>query len=596
MAVDDTFHHRFMAKRSKSRRPATAQTRPAPQTVSAPIRSASTSWLIAIALVLLTVAVFAQLRTHDFVDLDDTGYVVQNPNVTTGLTAANVQWAFTPTGYAANWHPLTWMSHQIDASLFGGNPGPQHLVNLAWHVANVLLLFALLQFMTGAVWRSAFVAGAFAVHPAHVESVAWIAERKDVLSTFFWLATTFMYVAWARRPATWRYAAMIGLFVLGLMAKPMLVTLPFTLLLLDIWPLDRTSVPPRQRIVEKLPLFALALASSYITAVVQQKGGAIGSLALVPMSTRLANAVVAYGHYLRVLVSPSELAVFYPYVKVLLAVTVLNSLVVLLAISVIAWRIRRTQPAVLVGWLWFLGTLVPVIGFVQIGTQAYADRYTYVPYIGLFIAIAWSVVAFTGRRRWPPVLIGATGLAVLLAFAVMAHAQTATWRNAETMWLQAVRVTTNNARAHDQLGVIYAQRGEIARASTEFQLALQASPDPSDERFIEPNLGRSLAAQGKVAEAVPHLLRAIQYQPDQAEFRHQLALAYVGLDRRDEALAAWREAVRINPNYEEAYFGMAIVLAGAHRNAEAIQALQEVLRINPSRTDARDAIRSLGGK
>jgi len=587
-----------MAKRNKSKRPASVPTRPStlPAGPHAWTPSTRTTWLIAVGLALLTIAVFAQVGSHDFVDLDDTGYVVQNPHVTTGLTAANVEWAFTPTGYAANWHPLTWISHQIDASLFGVNAGPQHLVNVGWHVANVLVLFALFRFMTGAVWRSAFVAAAFAVHPAHVESVAWIAERKDVLSTFFWLATTFMYVAWVRHQASWRYAAMIGLFALGLMAKPMLVSLPFTLLLLDVWPLQRSSAPLAQRIVEKLPLFALALASSYITAIVQQKGGAIGSLALVPMTARLANAVVACGHYLRMLVWPSGLAVFYPYVKLLSRASVLSSLFVLIAITAVAWRMRRDQPAMLIGWLWFLGTLVPVIGLVQIGTQAYADRYTYIPYIGLFAAVAWSAVSVANRARLSPALPAGIGGAIVLAFAVVAHAQAATWQNAETMWLQAVRATTGNARGHNQLGVIYAQRGELVKASAEFQLALQSSPDPSDERLIEPNLGRSLVAQGKVAEALPHLLRAIQYQPDQAEFRHQLALANVGLGRTDEALAAWQQAVRINPNYEDAYFTMGIVLAGAHRYAEAVHAFQEVVRINPSRTDARDAIKSLNGK
>jgi tetratricopeptide (TPR) repeat protein len=586
-----------MAKRTHPRRPAAGHVRPPLSPASTTGSAPSTSWLIAVALALLHHRrVFAQVRSHDFVDLDDTGYVVENPHVTTGLTAENIAWAFTPTGYAANWHPLTWISHQIDASLFGVSAGPQHVVNLAWHVTNVLLLFALLRWLTGAVWPSAFVAAAFAVHPAHVESVAWIAERKDVLSTFFWLATTYMYVAWVRRPASWRYAAMIGLFILGILAKPMLVTLPFTLLLLDVWPLARRGKPLSERIVEKLPLFALAVASSYITAIVQQKGGAIGSLELVPMTARLANATVAYGHYLRVLVWPSDLAVFYPFVKHLPSASVIGSLVVLIAITVVAWRMRRDQPAMLVGWLWFLGTLVPVIGLVQIGTHAYTDRYTYIPYIGLFVAIAWTAVTLSGRIRLSPLVLGGAGLAIVLAFAVVAHAQTATWRNAETMWRQAVSVTTNNARGHDQLGVIYARRGELPKASAEFQLALQSSPDPSDERLIEPNLGRSLIAQGKVAEALPHMLRAIQYQPDQAEFRHQLALAYIGLDRQDDALAAWREAVRIDPNYSDAYYAMGIVLANARRTDEAVRAFQEVLRINPSRTDAREAIRSLTGK
>jgi len=570
-------------------------TRPAAAPLRVATESTGTPLWIALALAILTIVVFAQIGSHEFVDLDDTGYVVENPRVTSGLTADNVRWALT-SGYAANWHPLTWMSHQLDASLFGTKPGPQHLVSLGWHVANVLMLFALLKLMTGATWRSAFVAGAFAVHPVHVESVAWMAERKDVLSTFFWLASTWMYVAWVRRPVAWRYASMLGLFALGLMAKPMLVTLPFTLLLLDVWPLGRTATPLSRRIAEKLPLFALALASSIITAIVQEQGGAVGSLELVPMTTRLASVVVAYAHYLRALFWPSDLAVFYPFVKQLGAGLVAASLMALAVVTAIAWRLRRDQPAVLIGWLWFLGTLVPVIGLVQIGTHAYADRYTYVPYIGLMIAVAWGVTWVAGRVGVSRAALVGVGLAAVLGLAYAGHAQAATWRNAETMWVQAVRVTDHNARGHNLLGVIYARRGEAAKATAEFQLALQSDPDLSEARLIEPNLGRSLMAEGKVADALPHLVRAIGFQPDRADLQHELALAYVGLARNDEALAAWQEAVRINPNFEEAYFTMGIVLAANHRNAEAVRAFHEVVRINPSRTDARDAIRSLTGK
>lgn len=586
-----------MAKRNRSKaRPAPgpriSQTGAAPKP---PSTSTATALLIGLALAVLTVAVFAQIGSHDFVDLDDTGYVVENAHVTTGLNADNVEWAFT-SGYAANWHPLTWMSHQLDASLFGTKPGPQHLVSLGWHVANVLLLFGLLRFMTGATWRSAFVAGAFAVHPVHVESVAWMAERKDVLSTFFWLASTWMYVAWVRRPAPWRYASMLGLFVLGLMAKPMLVTMPFTLLLIDVWPLGRTTTPLSRRVIEKLPLFALAAVSSIITAIVQQQGGAVGSLDLVPITTRLANVVVAYGHYVRALFWPSDLAVFYPFVKDLAAGLVTASLASLLIITAVAWRLRRDQPAVLIGWLWFVGTIVPVIGLVQIGMHAYADRYTYIPYIGLLIAVAWLATSIATRLGINRVALGAVGLVVVLVLAYGAHAQAATWRNAETMWIQAVGVTRNNARGHNLLGVIYARRGEAARATAEFQIALQSDPDPSDARLIEPNLGRSLMAEGKVAEAVPHLVRAIQYQPQRADLCHELGLAYAGLGRNADALAAWQQAVRINPNFEQPYYAMGIVLAAAHRTAEAVRAFQEVVRINPSRTDARDALRSLTGK
>jgi len=578
----------------KSTRPAGARGLQTPGSPGLKTRG-SIDTFIALALVLVTVAIYAQVISHDFVDLDDTGYVVTNTHVNTGLTADNIRWAFT-TGYAANWHPVTWISHQLDVTLFGMRPGAAHAMNVAWHVLNTLMLFGLLRVMTGAVWRSAFVAALFAVHPVHVESVAWIAERKDVLSTFFWLASTWAYVAWVRRPAVWRYGAMLVLFALGLMAKPMLVTLPFTLLLLDIWPLGRGAVAWSRRITEKLSLFALVIASSIITAIVQRQGGAVGTLDLIPISDRLANAVLSYGRYLKVLVWPVDLAVFYPYVRQLPVPEVAGAGLVLAAITTMAWRLRASQPYLLVGWLWFIGTLVPVIGLVQIGTQALADRYTYVPYIGLFVAAAWGGRAFAVRRHVGPVLLRVVSAAIVVAFGAVAFAQTRTWANSETMWLRAVTVTTGNTWAHNSLGVIYGNRGDTDQALLHFREALRLNPDLSEARNIYANLGHALIVQGKIAEALPNLLRAKELNPDRADVSNELGLAYFGLDRKEEALAAWREAVRINPQFEAAYFTMGIVLAGSNRVDEARQAFLEVLRINPTRKDAQDALKSLGGK
>jgi len=579
--------------------------RPRPASVSDGAPGLKTRGSIALALVLITVAIYAQVISHDFVDLDDTGYVVTNTHVNTGLTADNIRWAFT-TGYAANWHPVTWISHQLDVTLFGVRPGPAHAMNVAWHVLNTLMLFGLLRLMTGAVWRSAFVAALFAVHPVHVESVAWIAERKDVLSTFFWLATTWAYVEWVRRPAAGRYGAMLALFALGLMAKPMLVTLPFTLLLLDIWPLGRdaaSSLPLgrdaaswSRRLIEKLPLFALVTASSIITAIVQRQGGAVGTLDLIPISDRLANAIVSYGRYLKVLVWPVDLAVFYPYVRQLPVLEVAGAGLVLAALTTMAWRLRASQPYLLVGWLWFIGTLVPVIGLVQIGTQALADRYTYVPYIGLFVVIAWGGRAFALRRHVGPVLLRVVSAAIVVALGAVAFAQTRTWANSESMWLRAVTVTTGNTWAHNSLGVIYGNRGDTEAALPHFREALRLNPDLSEARNIYANLGHALIVQGKVAEALPNLLRAKELNPERADVCNELGLAYFGLDRKEEALAAWREAVRINPQFEAAYFTMGIVLAGDHRVDEARHAFLEVLRINPTRKDAQDALKALGGK
>lgn len=548
--------------------------------------------LLAAGLALLTIAVYAQVASHAFVDLDDGGYVVNNPHVNTGLSWTNLQWALT-SGYAANWHPLTWMSHQLDVSLFGVASGPHHIVNVAWHVAGTLVLFGLLRAMTGAMWRSAAVAALFAVHPVHVESVAWLAERKDVLSAFFWFATTWAYVAWVRRPGSWRYAAIVCLFALGLMSKPMVVTLPFTLLLLDVWPLQRNGIPIASRIVEKLPLFAMAAGSSIVTAIVQQQGGAVGALTVISLTSRLANVVVSYARYLKMLVWPVDLAVLYPYVFNLPVAIVLFSGVVLGAISVGAWLVRKSNPAAIVGWLWFLGTLVPVIGFVQFGMHALADRYTYIPYVGLFLAIVWGVRDAATRLGIPQTALRAVALVTIVALAVAARAQVATWASTETMWKRAVAVTVNNPRAHNSLGAVYGNAGRTAEATAEFQEALRLNPDLTDAKDILPNLGRSLIAQGKTAEAIPFLERARQLNPERADVCHQLGVAYLAVDKRAEALASFREAVRLNPRFDEAFFAMGLVLAAEGRIEEARRALTEVLRINPARKDAQDALARL---
>jgi tetratricopeptide (TPR) repeat protein len=420
-----------------------------------------------------------------------------------------------------------------------------------------------------------------------------MAERKDVLSTFFWLTATWMYVAWVRRPATWRYGALVALTALGLMSKPMVVTLPFTLLLLDVWPLGRANVPLSRRVLEKAPLFAMVVLMAVVTAIVQQHGGAVSTVELVPIPERLVNAIVATGHYLLTFVWPVNLAVFYPYVKQWPAATVTAASIAIAVISVLAWRVRRAQPYVLIGWLWFLGTLVPVIGLVQFGTHAYADRYTYLPYVGLAIAIAWGARSLVARGGSGAPALRAAGVALVVALAIVAHTQAATWRTAETVWQHAAAVTDGNARAHNLLGVIYANRGETEAATAQFQAALNSNPDAADARDILPNLARSLMAQGRVADALPLWARAVRLKPDQADLRHQLALANFGVGHRDDAIAAWREAVRLNPNFEDAWFTMGIVLAGSRRTDEAREAFEQVLRINPGRKDATEALIAL---
>jgi hypothetical protein len=394
-----------------------------------PHASPAFSWqafAAAAALVVLTVVAYSGVRHLQFVPLDDQGYVYENPHVTAGLTAAGLRWALT-TGDQANWHPLTWLSHMLDVQLFGVNAGYHHLTSLAIHTLNTLLLFFLLARTTAALGRSACVAAMFAVHPLHVESVAWIAERKDVLSTFFWLLTMGAYVWYARAPGRWRYAAVVAGLVLGLMSKPMLVTLPFVLLLLDVWPVGRFSLAggqPGSRhadaraarartalalVREKIPLFILAACSIVITLLVQARGGAVRSIEILPIGVRVDNALTSYVMYLAKAVWPSGLAVFYPYNTSIHFGQWCGALAILAAITWLVIRARRSRPYLLVGWLWYLGTLVPVIGLVQVGTQSMADRYTYVPLIGVFVMGVWGVstwlpVGWLGVSPclWPP--------------------------------------------------------------------------------------------------------------------------------------------------------------------------------------------------
>lgn len=549
------------------------------------------SWLLAAALVAAVGAIYWQTTSFEFVNLDDGLYLVENAHVNTGLSAENVRWAFT-TGHAANWHPLTWLSHQIDVSLFGMAPGGHHAVSMAWHALNALLLFALMRALTGSTWKSFFVAAFFAVHPTRVESVAWVAERKDVLSTFFWLASTYAWVAWVReRGAKW-FAAALVLFACGLMSKPMLLTVPFTWLLLEHWPLAR-PVPLRQRVIEKWPFFALAAASSVITFIVQREGGAVGSATLLPVGDRVAHALVSYMRYLGQLFWPQGLAPFYPHPMHTAAAAAMGSAVVLAAITWLAWRTRRTHGFLLTGWLWFVGTLVPVIGLVQVGTQSHADRYTYVPFIGIFIAIAWTMQAASRKWNIPCRVFDVAGAIVAIAAGLVAWQQTTHWRTSEALWIHTVSVTERNARAHNLLGAIYANSGRIELAETQFKAALASNPDTAEGLHIIPNLGRVLMARGKPVEALPLLERARSMKPREAWIAHELGMAYFALNRNADALRSWQDAVRLEPDSTNTWFIMGIALAADGRIPEAREAFTQVLRIDPSRQDAAQALAKL---
>ncbi len=549
------------------------------------------AWWISAGLVLLNVLVFGPMWRYGFVTWDDPQYITQNPFVAQGLTAESIAWAFT-TGYAFYWHPLTWISHMLDIQLYGFEAGGHHITNLVLHMASTVILFAVLRSMTGAMWRSAFVAALFAVHPLRVESVAWIAERKDVLSTLFWMLTLWAYAAYVRSPARGRFLAVLGFFAAGLMAKPMLVTLPFGLMLLDVWPLRR-DISLRRSVVEKLPLMGLAVASSVVTFLTQNQMGAVAALEALPVTTRLANALVSYAAYIGMMFWPVNLAALYPFLP-LAAWKVAVAVVVLAAISAVAWRFFRSYPYLLVGWLWYLGTLVPVIGLIQSGGQSMADRFTYVPMIGLFVMVAWGAVDLTGQRpRRQSWLAIAAGLLVV-ACAAASSVQLRYWSDSVTMWRRALAVTTANWRAHINLGYDLSAQGEGNEAIAEFNEALRIRPDFAEGHN---NLGAALAQQGKLADAIPHYLRALELKPDYAEAHGNLGVALATQGRTDQAIREFLESLRINPNQADTHSNVAVMYEDKAQIPEAIEHFRAALRLNPRHAEARRSLEKLtGGK
>jgi Tfp pilus assembly protein PilF len=550
--------------------------------------------VIAAGLAALAVAVYLGVGGHDFIGLDDPGYVRDNPHVLAGLTWTGVRWAFT-TDLAANWHPVTWLSHMLDVTLFGPAPGPQHLVDVMWHAIDTALLFVLLRWTTGAIGRSAFVAALFAVHPAHVESVAWIAERKDVLSTFFWLLMTLAYVAYARAPAGRGRRAYIGalvLLALGLMSKPMLISAPALLLVLDVWPLGRTPwTSPAARwtplLVEKVPFAALSVASLVVTFIVQRIGGAVSTLQVLPWSMRIDNALVSYVKYAVTMVWPTGLSIFYPYPHDFSMAEVAGAALALVAATTLAWRERTRRPYLFAGWAWYVVTLVPVIGLAQVGTQAMADRYTYVPYAGLFIIVAWGAVDLLRAPAARP-LLAAAAAAAIVALAVDAHAQVAVWQDTQTVWQHAIDVMPSNYRAHNAMGAWLGEHGRPADAAAEFAESARLDPSYPDAPH---NLGVALADQGKYQDAIAQYERALQLNPNFAEAHSDLGLALASTGQVDAALAHYQEALRLDPALAEAHSNLGLLLMSRGQIGDAMQHYRQALAINPSLAGAH---RNLG--
>ena len=547
-------------------------------------------WLtagICICLAVLTWAVFGQTLRHDFVNYDDPRYVYQNTRITSGLNIAGIAWAFTHI-HSENWHPLTTITHMLDSSLYGLKAGGHHFTNVLLHTVAVVLLFLLLQQMTGALWKSAFVAAVFAIHPLHVESVAWVAERKDVLSGVFFMLTLLAYVHYARAPSTWRYLIVAFVFALGLMSKPMLVTLPFVLLLLDYWPLrrirDQRSRVGRQLLsllVEKIPLIALSAVSSVITFLAQR--GALGGTEQLPMLARINNALVSYVVYVRQMFWPANLAVFYPHPENRLPPWEISlALAVLIGITIAAVILRKKAPYFIMGWFWYLGMLVPVIGLVQVGWQGHADRYTYLPQIGLYIAGSWAVADLTAlwpRRR---ILLGAAALLLIGALSWSSSVQTSYWRDSETLFTHALAVTRNNDVAENNLGIVFLQRGQLDEAISRLQAAIDLRPENGPAHN---NLAKALLQKGRLAEAMVHYRKFFEIEPENVEARNILGTALIQQGRIREAIEQWQEAQAIEPENGNAASNLAWVFATCPDDSirdgrRAVELAEKALRIS----------------
>ncbi|MEY2495489.1 MAG: protein O-mannosyl-transferase [Verrucomicrobiota bacterium] len=550
--------------------------------------------LVCLALVALTWLVFGQTLRHGFVNYDDPSYVYENPTVIKGLTLEGLKWAFTHS-HARNWHPLTTLSHVLDCQLFGVEPGGHHFTNVLLHTVTVLLLFFLLWQMTGAYWRSAFVAAIFAIHPLRVESVAWVAERKDVLSGLFFVLTLAAYVRYVRKRTITHYSMVALFFALGLMSKPMLVTLPLVLLLVDYWPLGRFAQSRSNRsqsrtllplLVEKVPLLVLSAASCLVTFLVQKSGGA--QTEPLPLTWRIGNALTAYVTYIWQMIWPINLAPIYPHPEGgLPAWLVVGAMLILLIVTGTAFLRRRKNPYVLTGWLWYLGMLVPVIGIVQVGAQGWADRYTYLPQIGLYVLVTWTLADVTAGWRYRRELLGAGGALAVAALGWTAWVQTGFWRNSETLWTHTLAVTTENEVAHNNLGEVLDKRDQIDEALSHYEKALEIRSHKQTSRYdfllalTHSNLGTVLRRKGLLNDAIDHYRKAVELQPDYAEGYFGLGGALTEKGWLDGAIDAFRKALTLEPEYAGAYIGLGTALLRAGRPVEAIVQYQKALELAP---------------
>ena len=519
------------------------------------ISSRHLNMILCLLLAATTLTVYWQVHGYDFINYDDDVYVYNNPHINNGLTPDNIIWAFTTTE-VSYWHPLTWISHMLDCQLFGLNPGWHHLVNLLFHMANTLLLFFLLKKMTGCTWESVIIAGLFALHPMHVQSVAWISERKDVLSTFFWLVTMWSYLRYVKHPAIISYFFVVLFFSMGLMSKPMVVTLPFVLLLMDYWPLNRLNFqssnknnqenPIFRLILEKVPLFITLLLSCFVTFYSQIHVGAVKSLDAIPIGARLANAIVSYVAYIQKLIYPSNLAVLYPHLGMPPLWKISLSCLLLICLSLLAVMNTMKRPYLIVGWLWYLGTLVPVIGLLQVGIQSMADRYTYIPSIGLFIVVVFGLAELLTKFRVKKIFISISTIAVLLTYMTAARTQAGYWKNSNTLFEHALQVTSGNYTIHFNMGNTLVSQGRPEEAIHHYLEAVKINPGYLEARF---NLGITLYNTGHTGDAIKQYLRVISIKPDFVEAYNYLGMAFLKVKNIDKAIVCFQKALKIDPNY-----------------------------------------------
>lgn len=589
---------------------------------------------ISVFLILATLIVYWQLQHYPFINYDDNLYVTENLHIQKGVSIENLKWAIQDiTSY--NWYPLTWLSHMLDVELHGLDAGGHHLTNLLFHMFNVLLLFILLRGMTGSRWTSAFVAALFALHPLHVESVAWISGRKDVLSTFFGLLTLISYGRYAQQGSRAGYGLALLFFILGLMAKAMLVTLPFVMLLLDYWPINRFRITSDFRLqlsgqtasffsllFEKLPFFMLAAASCLVTYYAQQSGGAVVPFEVIPLNLRISNALISYVIYIGKMFWPARLAVIYPYPDAYAVWKIIAAAALLMGIFILISTQIRRRPYLAVGWLWYFGTLVPVIGLLQLGIQAHADRYTYVPLIGLYIMFAWGVAEIVSRWRLNLGIVAPVAIVFLLALIVTSRSQAGYWANDITLFSHALKLTKKNFKAHNNLAAAYTAQGRYDEALLHMTIAVElSSHNPNSANnlgYIQMQLGRyaeairnfrrtldlnpkhldahrnlalALKMTGKSNKAVDHYKIAIDLAPDNKDVLNDLANVMVEQRRLPQALSYYAKALSLEPNDPEIHNNLGVAWVHMGRFERAVNHFRKALQLNPDHAEARENLK-----